>query len=136
MSSPVTRVMDRISQGGPILHGQAIEFDLCFEDGTADRIQCSYENLPKIFHALKQFGEMAERLRRKGPEPSAEVVSPYRAGGIKAGKNWDGSLIALEFRTEEGMPLLISMTPGLAQSVIAAVTDTLVRLPFGSDPRS
>lgn len=131
-----TRVMDRISRGRPILHGQAIEFDLCFEDGTADRFQCSYEKLPKVSHALKQFGEMAEHLRRTGTGPSAEVVSPYRVGGIKAGKNWDGSLIALEIRTEEGIPLLLSMTPDLAQGIIAAVTDTLGKLPFGSDSRS
>lgn len=131
-----TRVIDRISEGGPTLEGQRVEFDLCFTDGTIDSLQCSYERLPRVVHCLKQLGEMAEHLRHKGTGPSAEVASPYRVVGVKTGSNIDRSLIVLELRTQEGIPLLVAMETSIAESMVVALRTTLAKPQVRFDPRS
>lgn len=119
------KLIEQISAGGPIKGGALIAFDLLLEDGQIEHLQCMCEKLPKVIHALKQFGEMAEHVRQNTPGPAAEVVSPYRAAAVKVGRNSDGSVVVLQVRTEEGIPLLVSMSLDLAMGVADAIFRSL-----------
>ena len=121
------RFVERIVRGGPALEGEAVQFELQFEDGTIDHLQCGAEKLPKLVHALKQFGEMAEHLRSKNPGPAIEVVSPYLVEDVKIGKSLDGSQLVLGIRTGEGIPLNLSMSLAVAVKLAQIVRSALNR---------
>jgi hypothetical protein len=72
---------------------------------------------------------MAEHLRQQLPGPSADVVSPYTAMGAKLGTNSDRSLVVMELRTVEGIPLSVGMARDLA-SIMAIGLRRLLEKPF------
>lgn len=68
-------IIKDISSGGPSAHGHEIQFTLGLESGSIT-LTCREDLLPKLLETLRQFGEMAARIRSTEPGGLVALATP------------------------------------------------------------
>jgi hypothetical protein len=66
------------------------------------------------------------------PGQGIELVTPYMASDVRAGRTVDNQFVALNFQTTEGVPIQVAMKPNLARETIERLTNELSQV--ATDP--
>lgn len=104
-----------IALGGSHHQGEEIVFGLPTAGGRR-WFKLKQERLVELLHTLRSYGEIAAKARSGVEIKSAdEIRAPYRARAMpRFGRSPDGSTVAVQFLTQEGIPVAVSMPRKLA----------------------
>jgi hypothetical protein len=116
-----------ITNGGAAEGGNTVYFELQFEGDERVVFNCDHSLIAKLLGNIRQYGAMADSVRKNEGKPPLEVSAPYFVDTVKrAGHSEDGQTIALQMTAEEGFPLEIAMTPDQARRVIQLLQTELI----------
>jgi len=121
-----------IAGGGAINFGEDVRFDFKSEDGTVAPFHIAFTSLAKLVTQLQAFGQMASNDRAKRPAGTdlEDIIVSYSVRGVpRLGWTTDGSRLAIQFSTAEGIPVPMSMTPDEAKDLRKRLGDHLMRRP-------
>ena len=117
-----------VVQSRSIKGGHAIELDLELDDGSIHTIECPYERIPFLMHAITNAAAMAETTQKASAgDRLNEVIVPYRATDMRTGVSGDGPTVVAEFATSFG-PVQVAMPPALARKTIERLSNELALL--------
>jgi len=123
-------VIRDISSGGPFAYGHEIRFSFALVDGQTVSLTCRADLLPKIIETLRQFGELAARVRASQPGTTVELVTPIVVTKVsRVGHSDDGKVIALDLATDRWFPIQLAMPPDQARRTIELLEAELDKLP-------
>ena len=128
-----------ITNGGAAEGGNTVYFELQFEGDERVVFNCDHSLIPKLLGDIRQYGAIADSVRRNEGKPPIEVCVPYFVETVtRAGHSEDGKVIALQLKAEEGFPLEIAMTPDQARLTIELLQTALIAAakPPGRDRRN
>jgi hypothetical protein len=116
-----------ITNGGAAEGGNTVFFELQFEGDERVVFNCDHSLVSKLLGNIRQYGAMADSVRRNEGKPPVEVRAPYFLEAVtRAGHSEDGKTIALQLAAEEGFPLEVAMTPDQARRVIQLLQTALI----------
>lgn len=120
--------------GGVLNQGHEVGFGIP-ADGENYWFRCDKEMLHKLLHNLRGYGEAAEKARVGQPASADDLAYPYTARDkARIGLGHDGKTVAIQFRTQEGIPVTIAMTRGQASDFVDLLSSEL-RKPIPTGPR-
>lgn len=116
-----------ITNGGAAEGGNTVFFELQFEGDERVVFNCDHSLVGKLLGNIRQYGAIADSVRRNEGKPPVEVCVPYFLETVtRAGHSEDGKTIALQMVAEEGFPLEVAMTPDQARLTIELLQTALV----------
>jgi hypothetical protein len=116
-----------ITNGGAAEGGNTVFFELQFAGDERVVFNCDHSLIGKLLGNIRQYGAMADSVRKNDGKPPLEVRVPYFIETVaRAGHSEDGKTIALQMVAEEGFPLEIAMTPDQARLTIQLLQTALI----------
>ena len=123
----VSRAVKQVAGGGPMQHGDAVQFEFALVDASRERFHASHHDFLKIVSDLRGLASVAERDRRSTSSRPAERVNPYQATGSRADRV--GSMIVIRFPTADGVPLLVALEESACENLQRELDRALDRPP-------
>jgi hypothetical protein len=124
---PHDRTVTRVTGGGPVDFGHAVQFCFAFEDGGQETFRASCADFPKIVGNLRGYASITERAGRASPDRPVEVINPYQATDVRTDRV--GSMVVARMPTTDGLPLLIAMDATVAEKLMLGIERELARGP-------
>src|SRR5262249_42552701 len=119
------RSVTRVSAGGPVEFGNAVQFELAFADGGAEVYRAASRGFSQIVSELRGIAGVTERSKRASPGRPVEVINPYQATDARTDRV--GPMIVVRFPTTDGLPLLIAMDRHVAEKLMLGLDEELAR---------
>ena len=119
------RTVTRVTRGGPVAFGRAVQFELAFADGSRETLRAGCGDLPKIVSELRGFASITERASRASRDRPVEVVNPYQVTDARTDRV--GPMIVVRLPTTDGIPLLIAMDHTIADKLMLGLEQELAR---------
>ena len=135
MNNQPFRVVTSSPRGASANGGHAVKFDLRFEDGAEEAFVCEAPLYQALLGKLVHYGALAENVRLAAPGQPVRLASPYLVTRVAGSGTSDSpSLIAIEFATQQGIPVQIAMSPEDAQKTIEFLERELENLAYSPGP--
>jgi hypothetical protein len=129
------RVITSSPRGASVNGGHAVKFDLRFEDETEEAFVCEAARYQALLGNLQHYGALAENVRLAAPGQPVRLASPYIVTRVSGSGTSDAPpLVAIEFATEQGIPVQIAMSPVDAQKTIEFLERELENLAHSPGP--
>jgi hypothetical protein len=125
----------RITRWASSDRGDAIQLETIVEDGSQLILRSEYKDISRLTQAIIQAARIAEQKQQAIPNQDIELMSPWMAISMESGVSTDGKLVGLVYRTTEGVPLELTMSPELARETIERLSSELDKLDRGQHPR-
>jgi hypothetical protein len=71
--------------------GHTIQVEVLLDDESRAAFRFGFEHAAKLSQAIIQAAAIAEKLQRAMPNNELQLVSPWLATGIRAGRSADGA---------------------------------------------
>jgi|SRR5215211_6671361 hypothetical protein len=116
-----------LGEGSVSMGGQEIHLALKFDGGSTLPVSMSHEMLPPLVTALRTCGDIAVRTRLGvGGAALEELVQPFAVRNFRFGASvGEPPATAIEFSTEQGMPVQIAMPRPLAERLVSKLEEFL-----------
>jgi len=103
--------------------GQTIQWVFEYDDGSQETMQCPQELLSTLLQGLKLAGQIAEGVRAGVPPEKQAIHYAHNATSVRSGR--DGENVVLQFGTQPGIPVQVSIPPDLARRTIQQIERSL-----------
>jgi hypothetical protein len=129
MPDPTDKMITGITKAGQADSGQGVLFELAYASGDPEMFYCRADMLPRLLMGLNLAGGLAAKTRSVAPGSFIDLTSPVKmTKATRTGQTPDGTII-LEFGSDMGFPLHLSMSQDQARQTISLLHAELGRSP-------
>jgi hypothetical protein len=134
-SQPPIFFIKRVTRWASSDSGDMIQLETIIDGGSALILRAEYRNVSRLTQAILQAARIAEQKQKAIPNQDIQLVSPWAAVGMESGLSTGGKLVGVLYRTTEGVPIELTMSPELAHETIQRLQSELDKLALGQYPK-
>jgi hypothetical protein len=113
--------------------GETITIKLVIEpDEQSLTLIIPYHRIWKLMDGIRNAASLAVQCQQKLPHSERFVLVPYVADSVAVGHYANSEGIAIQFQTNEGIPLSVAMNQEVAETTISLLESEVARSPGGS----
>ena len=135
-SQPPIFFIKRVNRWASSDSGDMIQLETIIDGGSRLILRAEYRNVSRLTQAILQAARIAEQKQKAIPNQGIQLVSPWAAVGMESGLSTGGKLVGVLYRTTEGVPIELTMSPELAHETIQRLQSELDKLALGQYPKT
>ena len=135
-SQPPIFFIKRVTRWASSDSGDMIQLETIIDGGSRLILRAEYRNVSRLTQAILQAARIAEQKQKAIPNQDIQLVSPWAAVGMESGLSTGGKLVGVLYRTTEGVPIELTMSPELAHETIQRLQSELDKLALGQYPKT
>ena len=134
-SQPPIYFVTRVTRWASSNLGDAIQLETIVKDESRIILRSAYKDIARLTQAIFSAAHLAQQKQRAIPNQNLELMSPWVATSMRSTLSIGGQYVGLVYRTTEGVPIQLAMSPELARETIARLSSELARITKGQTPR-
>jgi hypothetical protein len=134
-SQPPIFFIKRVTRWASSDSGDMIELETIIDGGSALILRAEYQNVSRLTQAVRQAARIAEQKQKAVPHQDIQLSSPWRTVSMESGLSAGGRFVVALYRTTEGVPIELTMSPELARETIERLQSELNKLALGQYPK-
>ena len=135
-SQPPIFFIKRVTRWASSDSGDMIQLETIIDGGSRLILRAEYRNVSRLTQAILQAARIAEQKQKAITNQDIQLVSPWGAVGMESGLSTGGKLVGVLYRTTEGVPIELTMSPELAHETIQRLQSELDKLALGQYPKT